>query len=106
MWSVTAPHFQSFEPPGGLHVGRNDGFLPSPSTLAALPPSFHNPGFEDLPSAATSEGKGDWKVSTGFTSVLPKLGGVLKLVLLRARSWLSLSLHCWLGNPQLFQQLC
>lgn len=93
-WSVTAPDCQSFEPPGGLHVGRSNCFLASPSTLAALPPPSHSPGFEDIPGAGSSEVKGDWKVSTGFTSVLPKPGGVLKLTLLLVPSWLSPNLHC------------
>lgn len=83
MWSVTAPDCQSFEPPGGLPVGRSDGF-PLPHLLWLL--SLHRLttlGLRTFLVLVLMKEKGTGKFPLASASVLPTLGGVLKLTLLR-----------------------
>lgn len=66
------------------------------STLATLSPPPHNHRVEDLSGAGTRGGRRDRgtdKFLLAPASVLPKLGGILKLTVLHAPSWLSFSLQ-------------
>lgn len=93
MWSVTAPDCQSFEHPRGLHVGRSNCF-PLPHLLWLLSLQHLTAlGLRTFLVLVLAKEKGTGKFLLASASVLPKLGGVLKLTLLLVPSWFSPNFH-------------